>query len=312
MPDPFVMFYATAAAALVAAVALLLLGRPWGRPRPSLVAVGAALGVGAGYALGAWLLGLRPQLGLAEDKDRLMVLVFPAVLAVELLAAVPRLPRRLVWALRLAVAACVAPALLYGSVYLTDPPGGTREWAPAQAWTILGSLAAALAAVWFLLALLARRAPGPATPLALSLAGVAAAAAVMFSGSFSEGELGVPLAGALAGVGLASFALRGARPESAAGFGVVGLFSLLVVGCLFANLTLTNAALLFGAPLLAWLPELPWVRRLPAWLRGVAAVGLVLLAAGLVASRAEQKFVEDARPSDPQQPTPDDYRNFHP
>jgi hypothetical protein len=314
MTDPIVLIDATAAAALLAAVAVLLprlLGRP--QPHPSVVAVAAALGVGAAYALGAWVLGLRPNLNVAEDKDRLLALVLPAVLAVELVAAVPRFPWWLAWPLRMAVAAAAAPALLHGSTYITDLPGAPRQWAPDQAWQVLGGLAAALAAVWALLAWLARRAPGPATPLSLGLACGAAAATVKFSGSVSEGDLGVPLAGALIGVGLALLVLPGARARSAVGVGVVGLFSLLVVGVLFADLTLTNAALLFAAPLAGWLPELPYVRRLPAWVRGVAAVALVLLAASYPASQAEHKFREDTRPSsDPREPTLDDYRNYHP
>ena len=62
------------------------------------------------------------------------------------------------------------------------------------------------------------------------------------------------------------------------GVGVVGLFALLVVGRLFADLTTLNAALLFAAPLLGWLPELlPARRGVRVALRlGLAAVPVVV------------------------------------
>jgi hypothetical protein len=314
MPDPVLMLDAAAAAALAAAALLVLLGGA-GRSRPALAALGGVLGVGAGYALGAWVLGLRPRWPLAEgaeDKDRFLALVLPATLAVEVVAAFPRVPRWLAWALRLAVAAGAAPALLYGSVYLTDPPGGTREWTTTQAWLILGGLAAALGLAWALLAAPARRPPGRTAPLALALASGAAAATVMLSGSLSEGLLGIPLAGALAGVGVASLLLPGSRaPGGAVGFGVVGLFSLLLAGRLFAELTTVNAVLLFAAPLLCWAPELPYVGRLPAWLRGAVGVSLVLLVAVFVTSQAQQKFVEESRTSPASnEPTLQDYEQF--
>jgi hypothetical protein len=148
--------------------------------------------------------------------------------------------------------------------------------------------------------------------LALALASGAAAATVMLSGSLSEGLLGIPLAGALAGVGVASLLLPGSRaPSGAVGFGVVGLFGLLLVGRLFAELTTFNAAMLFSAPLFCGASELPYVRRLPAWLRGAIGVGLVVLAVGFVTAQAWQKFEEESRPAPGSNgPTLQDYEQF--
>ena len=54
------------------------------------------------------------------------------------------------------------------------------------------------------------------------------------------------------------------------GVAVVGLYSLLVIGRFFGELSSTHAIVLFASPLLAWLPELPGLRCLPQWARNLA------------------------------------------
>src|SRR5690348_7044502 len=106
MPDPLVMGQAMGLAFAIAALALAIFGW-WGRRRPAGVSwadVGWVLGIGAGYYIGGWMLEIRPQWPIREDLDRLLGFVIPAVLLIELLAAFPRLPRWLIWALRIGVA----------------------------------------------------------------------------------------------------------------------------------------------------------------------------------------------------------------
>src|SRR5262249_15008403 len=148
-------------AATVAALLLLLCAWPWRAGRPAQFDAAWVLGVGTGFFIGCWALGVRPHWPPREDQDRLLALVLPAVLAIELLAAFPRAPRWLILPLRSAVAASSAGILLYGSSYLSDVGGpGTREWSLLQTWLILGGLATALAVVWALLTILSHRAPG--------------------------------------------------------------------------------------------------------------------------------------------------------
>ena len=150
--------------------ALFLVGSPR-TARPSWLDAGWVLGVGAGFYLGCWMLEISPHWPPLEDLDRLLVLVIPAVLAVEMLAAFPQVPRWLTWASRLAVAGCGARVLLHGSSYLSDLAGPEAGgWSPAQAWLILGSLAAAEATAWVLLVLLARRATGVSLVVCLAVA----------------------------------------------------------------------------------------------------------------------------------------------
>jgi len=299
MPDAVQLVTAQGAAIAVAAVVLLFCGWPWRAAQRSWFDAGWVLGVGAGFFLGCWTLGIRPHWPPREDQDRLLAVVLPAVLVVELLAAFPRVPRWLIWPLRSAIAAGGAGVLLHGSIYLTDVAGpGTREWSVAQAWLILGGLAAAQGAVWVLLAILARRAPGLSHAVCLAGTSAGAALAVMLSGYATGGQVGLPLAAALLGAAAAALVLpRATRATGPIGVAVVGLFSLLVIGRFFGQLTSAHAVLLCCAPLLGWLPELPYLRRLPPWARGLARVILVGLVVAAVVVDAQRKFVEDSEAS---------------
>jgi hypothetical protein len=311
MPDPTLILEVLALTAVLAGLVLLLSGLP----TPARLTAAGALAVGGAFYLGCRLLGLWPRWPPREDQDRFLLIVLPAAIGVELVAAFPSVPRWLAWALRLAVAAAAAPVLLHNSTYLADLGGEPRKWAPPEAALILAGLAAALAAVWALLALLVRLTPGRSVPLALSLTCAAAAVTVMLSGYATGGQLGLPLAAALGGVAVASFVLRGPPALSGAlGVGVVGLFSLLVIGRFFGALRTEHAVLLGLAPLLCWLPELPYVRRVPPWARGLARLALVAAPLALAVVQAQQRFVESsaagaAAPAEGE-PTLQDYLNF--
>src|SRR5437763_601168 len=77
----------TVVAAVSAALLLLLFGWPWGAPRTRKTAVGAVLSIGVGLLAGCWWLGVRPHWPPLEDQDRLLLVLFPAVIVVELVAA---------------------------------------------------------------------------------------------------------------------------------------------------------------------------------------------------------------------------------
>jgi len=301
--DPILFLEAAAAAAITAAVVLLLCAWPWRSPRPARTSVGTVLGMALGFYLGCWFLGVRIHWPPAEDQDRLLLLVFPAVIAVELVGAFPGRVRWLAWLLRFIVALGAAPVLLHNSIYMSEQAGpGTREWTPAQTWMILGGLGVALLCVWELLALLTRRTDGRPVPVAvsLSLACGIAAVTVMLSAYASGGQLGLPLAGALAGATLASLVLSG-RPDvnGVLGLGVVGLFAVLVIGRFFGQLTTVNAALLFFGLLLCWLPEAPYIRRAGPQLRGIARVVLTAVPLGVALTLALQKSAADSARTSP-------------
>jgi hypothetical protein len=298
MPDPRLMIGACVVAGAVAAVLILIGSWPWRAPRPIRSRIAAVLGVGAGWFVGCWRLGLHPDWPPREDLDRLLVVLLPVVLCVELAAA--RFPQRkwIVWLLRGIVAATTTPILLHGSIYLEELAGpGSRAWTTQQTWLILGGIAAALLLVWDTLQRLAQRSPGRWAPLALAVACGGAAITIMLSGYASGGQPGLPLAAVLIAVVVASLFVTG--PVDAAGpisIGVVGLFSLLVVGRFFGELTTPHALLLGCAPLFCWVPDLPGLRRLGAHLRGGLRVVLTALPVAAAVFLARQSFVQDSAP----------------
>jgi hypothetical protein len=317
VPDPDVllrvMLLSVVAAAGVAVLVPLVAGRLWRSPVRTRVVLGAVLAAGAAFFVGARMLDVHPQWPPAEDRDRFLLLLLPAVVLVESLAA-PFYERWwLVWLLRLIIAAGAARVLLHNSTYLIDSAGpGTRRWSDSQAVLILSGSAAALLGVWVALDVLVRK--GRGTSVCVAVAGTCAAAGVtvMLSGYLTGGQLGLPLAGALTGAALATwFFPAPGRETGALAVGVVGLFGLLVIGRFFGELSTPHALVLFAAPLLCWLPEVPPVRRLWAWARGVLRVALVVLPVAVVVTQAWEKHKEDSRtPSSPWEGTKEDYEQF--
>jgi hypothetical protein len=298
VPDPLLIFKASTAAATVAVLVLLVFGWPWKAPRQALVAAGGALAVGGGFLAGGWLLGGHWHLPPQDDQDRLFLWLLPAVVVAEVLAAAVGRLVWLSWMLRLPVAAGAVPILLHGSIYLTDLSGpGTREWSAEQTWLILSALAATLVCGWALLDQLAGRTGGRAVLVTLALACLGAGLTIMLSGYASGGQLGIPLAAGVGGAAILSFLLKGTPDwRGSIGVGIVVLFGLLVSGRFFGSLTTTNAALLFAAPLVAWLPELPLVRRVGPRLRGFARVALSAVPVAIVVLLAVQKFNAASKP----------------
>jgi hypothetical protein len=164
-----------------------------------------------------------------------------------------------------------------------------------------------------LLVLLARRSPGASLPIALALAVGGASIAIMLSAYLTGGQAGLPLSAALLGASIVALVMPdAARSVAPIGVAVVGLASLLVIGRFFGELRTDHAVLLAAAPLAAWIPELPRLRRLPPRGQGLLRVALVgLVVSGAVADAA-RRFAAKSGPSsapDAKEPTIDDYLN---
>ncbi|SRR5579883_281585 len=310
MPDRLILLEAMAAAAIMAAAALFLfsLGRT---KRPALASAGTILSIGLGFLAGCRWLGVQPHWPPREDQDRLLLILFPSMMLAEIIAAAVK---KWAWLPRFAIAVCAGWVLLYGSVYLEDLAGpDSREWTPGQTWLNLAILTTSLIAVWASLSKLASGSGGRTVPLALALTCAGAAATIMLSGYASGGQLGLPLAGAVAGALFTSLIRAGSFDAVAAtSLTIVGLFDLLVIGRFFGELTTINAIALFLAPLLCWLTELPLVRRLESRQRSFVRVALTAVLVVIVLSLAQQKFKEAAAgPSTgSQEGSIDDYRNY--
>jgi hypothetical protein len=281
------------------------------------------LSVSLGLFAGIWWFGVRPHWPPGEDQDRLLLVLFPAIILAEVIAAIifsiPSEENRhklqwLAWLPRLALAALASRILLHDTSYLKDLSGpGSRQWTPEQTWIILGSLTAVLIGVWFLLARLTQREPGRTVPFTVAIACAGTAVVMMMSGYASGGPLAMPLAGAVVGIVVTSLVLKGdVNLTGVLGVAVVGLFGLLVIGHFFGELTWTNAALLFFAPLLGWLAEFPLVRRINPRIRASLGVVLTAIPVAIALALAQQKFIENSAPPSPdsQEPTLEDYMNF--
>lgn len=314
MPDPLLLAQAFAASTLTAAVVVLIFGWPWRASPGRRTSLGVVLGMSGAIAIACWLLTMRPHWPPREDRDRLLLVLLPALFAVETLAALGLRPS-FVWPLRLLVAANAAPILLYGSVYVADVGGpGTRKWTPSQAALVFIELGVVLSTVWGLLTWLVRRTESRAVPLSVALSCLGTAAMVALSGYASAAGIGFALAAALAGSTLAALFLA-PRPylNSVVALGVVGLFALLVVGHFFGELALGHAVALLLAPLLCWLPELPYLNRLGTHWRGLARVALTSVPIALTLTLAYQQFVRDSARSAPDsrgEPSLQDYLDF--
>jgi hypothetical protein len=305
----------------IAAISLLIFGWPWRSPNRSRLILGWTLGLGVGFLVGCYVLdgtirwpfkGLRVAEN-AESKDRLLFLLLPAAMLVEGLSALQKLPRLVIWILRLLVAGGVAPIILHNSIYLENLPGSDGpEWNAQQQFQILSILGGSLFLVWLALDLFVRKAPSRVVPLAISIVSVGSAVTIMFSANLSGGQLALPLAGALAGGLLASFLL----PISRDGTGLLGvslvvLFGLLVENRFFAKLTTVHAALLFFSLLLLWMPEIPPLRRLSPRSRGLLRLVLLVIPIAFVIAQGRARFEEESRTSSqPGEPTMEDYGNF--
>jgi hypothetical protein len=179
---------------------------------------------------------------------------------------------------------------------------------------ILGVLALVLAAEWLIVETASRRGSAGlvATVMAVSTGG--AAVALLLSGYASGGQMGLPLAGALAGLAAAMLVVPDeSRRAVPVGPALGCLFSLLVIGRFFAGLTTAHGVLLFIAPLVGAASTLHLPRPVGRKSRSVAGLFLVLAIVGGVLASAGAKFAAANRsPARSAGPSLDDYSRLEP
>jgi hypothetical protein len=288
MPDPILFVKAMAVAAAASAVLALAVGwirRPAGAGR---INVACVLAIGLGLISGYWVLDLLPSGSPQSVRDRFLAIVLPAALGIELIAGHPGVPAMAAWGLRVVLACATPRILLHGSTYLVDPAVETSIGTSLEYMALGGGL---LIVAWGLLARLARRSPGVWLPLVLSETSLCAGVTVMLSAFPSGGEAALPLAATLAAV--AGVLWLTSRPEAsvgALGIGVVGLFGVLFLGRFFGELSTGRALAVFLAPLMCWLTELPWLRKLKPWKIGAIRIALVAIPLLIVVALAKRDF----------------------
>jgi hypothetical protein len=285
MPDPLLYLRAMGAAGIVSVTFVLAMvrarpcaGRTW---LNSVCVIGFGLGLAAGCCVSSLRLRWPPANGL----DRLLMIVVPAVLGIEFIAGMQRVPRWVAWLLRMTLAASIPAILLHGSIYLS---GHDEEWPRWRAGVVMTVCSALLAGVWGLLLRLSRRSAGVSMSLTLCLTMQCAGLTVMMAGYIGGGAVAFPLVGALLATSIGSrFPLPyvGVSTSFVApvipGIGIVGLFGLIFIGCFFGRLPSGAAVAMLLAPLLCWVSEVPQLRHQKPWLIGM--LRLVLVAIPLVA-----------------------------
>ncbi|MCE9527497.1 MAG: hypothetical protein K8R36_15750 [Planctomycetales bacterium] len=304
MPDFLLMAKSLLLAAIVAGAVLLVIARTSANPATWRLAAGRIGGLLTGIYVGCGLLGEWPRWPPLEDRDRFLTILLPSALVVEAAAMLMPSRRWLLWSLRIVLAAATAPILLHNSIYLADLVGpGSAEWSRGQAVMIIGLSVALLCIVWGLLALLQSRTSAGAMSPVFVLVTLATAVTVMLSGYYRGGLLALPIAGAIAGVSLASCAFSTQLAESPClGIGILGTFAVIFIGRFYGSLPTSLAICLFVSPLLAWTAEIPRIRNLPGAARTAVRVTAVLAALFVVVACAQVRFSasvgtkSDARP----------------
>jgi hypothetical protein len=257
MPDPLVYLGAIGAAALAAA--LLVMAISWPRQtgkqdsgsNSTRSRVASVIGLAGGLIAGYWVLDLYVSWPPVNALDRLLTIILPVAVGIELIAAFEKVPRWLAWTLRMALVAAMGRILLHGSVYLTS------AHVAGEILLHLIACAALTAGLWWRLATLAVRSPpGISIVVAIALTMLCAAPLIMWWGYVSGGAATLPLSAALIATVVTSAVLtHRADIQAPLAIGVIGLSGLLFIGRYFGGLSTGVALGLLFTPILCWIPE---------------------------------------------------------
>jgi hypothetical protein len=291
MPDP-VLFAKAMTAAGVTCVVVFAACVGWMRPASAVRNTAASvLGMIGALLVGGWILGLRPHWPPSDALDRLLFVVLPATMAIELLAAVPKMPRSAVWILRVCLAAGAGRILLHGSGYLK---GSVTGWTVEDIRVALVVSAVSLIVVWWLLVRLVERSPGVSVLLVLAQVIVTSGLALMLSGYATGGQAALPPAAGLVAIAVAAWGLKTAPSGvGALGIGITSLFGILILGRFFGELSTGRALVLLFAPLVCWATELPALRAQKPWVIGSVRLALASIPLAAVLFLAQRDFAKN-------------------
>ena len=305
MPEPLLYWKAmgiAAAASVVVVLVMLALSRSINETRLNVACV---FGIGIGLVIGNAVLALNLSWPPRSGLDRLLMIVVPAVLGVELIAGFNRVPRIAAWLLRISLSLATPRILLNGSVYLSS----SGDWTAWRAGATIVVCGLGLALVWSLLSWLSRRSGGLSISFALCLAIQCSGVAVMLAGYIKGGAAAIPFVATLLAVSLAlrvvaKYAASRVEIDKPNGFvaagivgvGVVSLFSLLFIGRFFGDISTGPALTILLAPLLCWTTELPPLRNRKPLFVASCRLALVAIPLLVVAIAAKREFDREMSP----------------
>ncbi len=273
MPDPLVYLQATATAAIVSALIVLMVARQRLLVENHRWDAASCVALGLGLAVGGQLLAQRIAWPPASGLDRFLVIIVPALLGIEFIAGARSILPSLTWIFRLSLAAAVPRILLHDSVYLSGP----TAWTTWQSLLILSLGSLLLASVWLLLVRLFERSADASIPLSLAMTILGAGLSVMMAGYIKGGAAAFLLASVLVATIFATRVTRNRQAPVILGLGVVGLFSVLFIGTFFGRLPLDRALALGLAPLLCWATEWKRSSDRKGWFVGLIRLTLVAI-----------------------------------
>ena len=300
MPEPLLYLKAIGATAIASATFVLAMAavrRPASQSRLNSACV---LAMGVGLALGYYVLSLPTTWSPKNGLDRLLTIVIPAALTIELFVGFQRVPTWGTWLLRISLAAAIPRILLHDSVYLS---GSDNDWTLWQFSMVLAVCGALLVGTWCLLSCLSKRHPGVSIPLALCLTTQCAGLTVMMAGYIKGGAAAFPLATTLLATTITAKLIAnrsGATANFAVpailGIGVVGLFGLLFIGLFFGRLSTYSAMTMLLAPLLCCVSEAPLLKHWKPWVVGSIQLVLVAIPLMVVLFLSKRDFDRDMTP----------------
>jgi hypothetical protein len=212
-----------------------------------------------------------------EDQQRLLILLLPATIVIELFTAYLQRPW-ITFLFRLVISALALPTLLYGTVYLS---GTTSGWTPTQTGIYFSLSGILLLSVWMLIARISTTPEYMLPCLALFTISTISGLAAMLSGYLSGGLLGVPLSGSI--LGLILFRWLTKAPHSIAplvGPMVITIFGILAGGHFMGEIPLPHTLIIFCSLLLTGLSLVPLLRACSPWLKLTLISMLILFPAG--------------------------------
>ncbi len=250
---------------------------------PRLVAVGWALAIATGWTLGYLATGGVPGKPWNTGENWLL----PIGVAAAMLATTPgQVPLQLSLRLALVVGICIAMM----------QPAIQHAWSiPTSAAWVSGGAVVAWCCTELVVAV-ERRRPGRDLPVALALTAAAAGLVTAMTDSITVDQFGLVLAAVLAG-GAATALLLPAHlaPRGHAAVAMPLLTAVLLFGTHSSDLHMRYAATLLAAPALAWVAELPALRRRPPWQIVALRLAAVLLPVAVILAIVVPRFVEEMR-----------------
>lgn len=201
------------------------------------------------------------------------------------------------WCVRFAFCAALPRVLLHGSVYLN---GTDDEWSSMQITVAMVTSSFALACLWVLLDRLAMRPAGASVPVAIALAVQCAAVTIMLAGYLKGGAFALLLCASLLATTLsvtawAKFAgfATAVQSQVLTAIGLIGLFSVVLIGRFFGRLTTESAIIMLFSPLLCWLTEWRMLRLSGTWRVVTGRLVLVSIPLAILLVLAKQKFDQE-------------------